>query len=1040
MQRIAIRTFLSLFLTSLAGWFSICRENITSFANSLDTSSRTIDFVKQVQPIFKTHCIRCHGPAVQMGQLRLDSRQLATQGGLSGKAIVPGKSLDSLLVQRIQGQDDKARMPLDSEPLKVEQIQLIRDWIDQGAAWPEEASVADAKISTHWAYRKPVRPDPPRVKNSSWVHNPIDSFVLDKLEKEGLRPSPEAAKEVLLRRVSLDITGLPPTIQEIEAFLADSSKDAYSKVVDRLLASPHYGERWARPWLDLARYADTNGYEKDARRTMWPYRDWVINALNKDMPFTQFTIEQLAGDLLPGASPEQKIATGFHRNTMTNEEDGVDKEEARWMQIVDRVNTTATVWLGTTLGCAQCHNHKYDPFTQKDYYRIFAFFENSEYRLDGVGSSHVKLVEPILELPDPEKAARRKALSEEIARTEETLNTQSRELETAQDLWEKQGSRKQSAWQILEPSQFTFSGSATFWPGENKTLRVATWSEKVNYSLVIPTLLRGITAFQLEVLPDPSLPALGPGLHRDGNFVLTSFKVEIAEEGKANAPIPLMNPQADFSQPGFAVSGILDNNPETGWSIAPQTGKAHQAVIQTASPLNIPAGASLLFTLEHQYPSDFAAIGRFRLSASTDPGVLPAQPLPDEMRQILAITRENRTPAEKERLETYYRSISPLLQAERDRLAQLKKSLPEIQPITALVMQEKSSTERPSSFLRIKGAYLSKGERVEAGVPAALHPLTGNLLPNRLALARWLVDEENPLVARVTVNRLWEQVFGRGIVETSEDFGTKGNMPSHPELLDWLATEFVSQGWSLKAILRVMVTSATYRQSSQISPEWLERDPHNQLLARGPRFRLEAEMIRDTALAASGLLSSKMGGPSVFPYQPEGLWSLPYNPDKWVNDEGENRNRRGIYTFWRRTVPYPSFLSYDATSREICTVRRIRTITPLQALTSLNDPAFFEAAQALARRLIKEGGQDTQSQIQYGYRLCTARKLHSLAVDDLMELYRQELNRYSRDLQAASLVAGAKLENMPSQDLSKLAALTVISNVLLNLDQTLTKD
>ncbi len=975
-----------------------------------------------------------------MGQLRLDSRQLVTQGGISGKALVPGKSVDSLLLQRIQGQEDKARMPLDSEPLKDEQIQLIRDWIDQGAPWPEEASVADAKISTHWAYRKPVRPDLPSVKNSSWVRNPIDSFVLDRLEKEGLRPSPEASKEVLLRRVTLDITGLPPTIQEIEAFLADSSKDAYSKVVDRLLASPHYGERWARPWLDLARYADTNGYEKDARRTMWPYRDWVINALNKDIPFTEFTIEQLAGDLLPGASPEQKIATGFHRNTMTNEEDGVDKEEARWMQIVDRVNTTATVWLGTTLGCAQCHNHKYDPFTQKDYYRIFAFFENSEYRLDGVGTSHVKLVEPILELPDPENAARRKALTEEIAHTEERLTTQTHELDTALELWENQESPKQAAWHNLEPAQFTFSGSAYFWPAENKSLLVATWSEKVNYTLVIPTSLSRITAFQLEVLPDPSLPALGPGLHRDGNFVLTSFKVELAQKGKPNAPITLINPQADFSQPGFAISGVLDDNPETGWSIAPQTGKAHHAVIQTACPLEIPAGASLIFTLGHQYPSDFAAIGRFRLSASTIPGVLPAQPLPDEIREILTFTRDHRTPTEKKQLETYYRSISPLLQAERDRLAQLKKTLQEIQPITALVMQEKASSDNPATFLRIKGAYLSKGERVEAGVPASLHPLAGNLSPNRFALARWLVDEENPLVARVTVNRLWEQVFGRGIVETTEDFGTKGDKPSHPELLDWLATEFVRQGWSLKAILRVIVTSATYRQSSQISPEWLERDPYNKLLARGPRFRLEAEMIRDTALAASGLLSLRVGGPSVFPYQPEGIWSLPYNPDKWVNDEGENRYRRGIYTFWRRTVPYPSFISYDATSREFCTARRIRTSTPLQALTSLNDPAFFEAAQALARRLIKEGGPDAQSRIRYGYQLCTARKPDPLAVDSLMELYQQEVNRYSRDPRAASQVAGAKLENMQSPELSKLAALTVISNVLFNLDQALTKD
>ena len=1024
--------------------FSLQKHAIPASSSSQKTTQRTVNFVQDIQPIFNTSCVRCHGSSVQMGQLRLDSRNLALRGGISGKAIIPGKSGESLLVQRIQGLGDKVRMPLEGDPLSVEQTALIRAWIDQGAVWPEQASVSGAEIDKHWAYVKPVRPSPPSQGHAkgSWVRNPIDDFVLARLEKEGLTPSPEASRETLIRRVSLDLTGLPPSIEEIEAFLTDKSPDAYEKVLDRLFGSPHYGERWARHWLDLARYADTNGYEKDTRRMMWKYRDWVVNALNQDMPFNRFTVEQIAGDMLPNATLDQRIATGFNRNTMNNEEDGVDKEESRWTILLDRVGTTATVWLGTTLACAQCHNHKYDPFTQREFYQFLAFFDNTEYKLDGVGTSHVSLVEPLLELPTPEQETRRKSLKEEIASLEEKLKTQTPELDEAQERWEREEAVKQTPWRILEPAEFTFTGSAYFVPAEDKSLLVTTWSEKINYSIVVRTSLRGITAFQLEVFPDKSLPALGPGRSTDGNFILTSFKIEKLGSTDPNRTerIGLINAQSDFSQPGFPIAAVLDESVETGWAVAPKVGQPHTALFQTASPIGEESGTTLIFTLEHQSSVDHAAIGRFRLSATNVLSPKPAPPLPAEIRQILSLSGEGRNNEQRNQLSAYYRSITPLLQPARDRLMRLAKELEEMPIVTTLVMQERPLSERPSTHLRIRGAYLNKGEQVYAGVPVVLHSLPENQLPNRLGLAHWLVDENNPLVGRVTVNRLWEQIFGRGIVETAEDFGLKGERPTHPELLDWLATEFVRQGWSMKAILRNIVTSATYRQSSQVSPALLERDPDNRLLARGPRFRLEAEMIRDLALAAGGLLNRRVGGPSVFPYQPEGIWSLPYNPDQWVNSAGADGFRRGLYTFWRRSAPYPSFVSFDATSREFCTVRRVRTNTPLQALTALNDPAFFEAARGLARRIVAEAASDDRSRAVHGYRLCTARRPKAAEIDSLTELYHQELKRFGQDVPAAQKLTGSQDLSTDAVTLPELAAWTVVSNVLLNMDQTLTKE
>ncbi len=791
-----------------------------------------VDFVRDVLPVFKASCHKCHGVEKPRGQLRLDARALALRGGVSGKVILPGRAAESRLVQLLQSADPEERMPSKAAPLPKEKIDLIRAWIDQGAEWPEAAS-ADAAVERHWAHVKPVRPALPAVGDAGAVRNPVDAFILARLEREGLAPSPEAPKEKLLRRASLDLIGLPPGPAELDAFLADAAPDAYERAVDRLLASPRYGERWARPWLDLARYADTNGFNIDSRRTMWMYRDWVIRALNADMPFDAFTVDQIAGDMLPGATLDQRIASGFHRNTMLNEEGGVDREEARWETLLDRVNTTTTVWLGATIACAQCHNHKYDPFSQKDYYRLLAFFDNAD--------------EPTVEAPTPEQEKRRAGVKAEIERLEKLLAAQTPELDAAQAAWER----------------------------------------------------------------------------KPGN-------------------------------------------------------------------------------------------------------------VPGDIRALLDVPPERRSAKEKAELSAHHRTIAPALKPARDRLAALKRDLKALPVDSALVMRERAGSERPSTDLRIRGSFVARGERVPADVPASLHPLPPGASANRLGLARWLVSGENPLVARVTVNRLWEQLFGRGLVGTPEDFGLQGERPIHPELLDWLAVEFMERGWSQKAILRTMATSAAYRRSSRVTAEHLRRDPENRLLARGPRFRLEAEQLRDAALSAAGLLSGKIGGPSVFPLQADMSGVIPINKTSmaWTPSAGEDLHRRGLYTYWRRTMPFAAFTSFDAPSRECCTVRRTRTNTPLQALSALNDPGFFDAARGLARRALAEGGADDRSRAAYAFRLCTARWPDPGTLDRLIAALEREREHFRANAESARAVAGSE----------ELAAWTLVANVLLNLDETLTRE
>jgi hypothetical protein len=1008
----------------------------TSFAIGADTAqlppvaAGKIDFQRDIQPIFAQRCYECHGEKKSKSGLRLDDKTRALQGGDSGKPpFVAGKSAESQLILRVAGlvKDDEI-MPPEGDRLTARQIGLLRAWIDQGAVWPD-----DAHKPIHWAYVKPVSPAPPRTKTSRWVRNPIDAFVLAKLQKEKLKPSPEADRATLIRRLSLDLIGLPPTLAEVDAFVADKRKDAYDRLVDRLLASPHYGEKWTREWLDLARYADTHGYEKDPRRSMWPYRDWVIQALNADMPFDEFTVEQIAGDLLPKATREQKVASGFHRNTMFNTEGGVDAEQSRVETIVDRVNTTAGVWLGSTMGCAQCHTHKYDPFTIKEYYQMFAFFNDCD--------------EPELDLPSPEQAKHRDRLKADIAQQEKDYKKQTPELAAAQAAWEKKHLEEEARWTALDATNYSSAGSATFTKLADKSL-LAGGKNSTNdvYTVTAPAALEKITGMRLEVFPDNSLPQKSLGRDPNGSFVLSRFEVTAApaERPEAAQKLVFTNASAEYTQEGHSVTNLIDGKPGPGWAISASENKyktERAAYFELEKPLAIPGGAILTVTLRNDSIWSVANVGRFRIAVTEKEKPVELPGVSSHIRAMLAESPDRRTEKQTNELNDVFREQAPELKPVREQLAKLReeeKKLKEAIP-TTLVMKERK--EPRETHVLARGNFLSPGEKVAPGVPAILPPLPAGETNNRLTLARWLVSADNPLTARVTVNRIWGQYFGHGLVETVEDFGTQGERPTHPELLDWLATEFVRQGWSMRALHRLIVTSATYRQSSRTTPALLERDPYNRWFARGPRFRVPAETVRDICLAASGLLTEKIGGPSVFPYQPDGIWTQIYSGDKWETSKGEDKYRRGLYTFWRRTSPYPAFMSFDSPSRELICTRRARSNTPLQALTTLNDPAFVEAAEALARRMMNEASGGAEQRAAYGFRLCTSRPPGKQELKRIVALYNEELQRYNEDGKAAEkLIKGDS--DKPPVDVkpAEAAAWTVVANVLLNLDETITKD
>jgi mono/diheme cytochrome c family protein len=811
-------------------------------------AAEPIDYGRTIKPLLAQKCVSCHGPQKQRGGLRLDTAVNILQGGNSGPVIVAGKGSASRLIQAVTGAEGVKRMPPKEPHLTEAQIALLRTWIDEGAVAPaKEVGEKFAAASTHWAFRAPVRPPLPRTRDSAWTRNPIDSFILARLEKEGLQPSPEADRATLIRRVSLDLLGLPPTPQEVDAFVVDPRPDAYELLVDRLLRSPHYGERWGRHWLDLARYADSNGYSIDAPRSIWKYRDWVVDALNRDLPFDEFTIEQFAGDLLPGATVEQQIATGFHRNTPFNEEGGIDLEQFRVESIIDRVNTTGSAFLGLTIGCAQCHDHKYDPLRQRDYYQLFAFFNSVE--------------EPILEVPTGDQVRQRQQMLAKIKVVEDRLHRLDLTSDAKQKAWEKSLS-----------------------------------TEAINK---LPHLIRTILYIPFH--------QRSPQQHR---ILAEAFR------------------NADRSR--HVVGGL---------------------------------GAPLPF-----------------LAAAHAQALLARKAM------------------EKE-------------------IAELEKRGPVIP--TTLVMQE-CSTPR-DTYIHLGGDFLRKGAEVRPDVPAILNPMHPKGRATRLDLAHWLVDADNPLTSRVTMNRFWQHYFGIGLVETENDFGTQGTPPSHPELLDWLAREFSVRKWSMKAMHRLIVTSAVYRQSSRFRPELAAVDPRNRLLGRQARLRLDAESIRDTALECSGLLCRKFGGPGVYPPQPEGVYSFTQIKRDWTESTGADRYRRGLYTTFWRSAGYPSLTVFDAPNAVGACTRRLRSNTPLQALTLLNDQAFFELARALARRTLCEAKPCASDRVQYAFRLCLARAPTRFEQSRVAQLLDQQ-------------------ESSTATPGDQLGPLTSVARVLLNLDEFITRE
>ncbi len=1000
-----------------------------------------VDFTTQIAPILKEHCYECHGAEKGRGKLRLHTRELAMKGGSTGPLLEPGNSAGSYIIARLLGEGDEDRMPLDKDPLSDEQIALIKRWIDEGAEWPEEpapsgdAAASDKGYVEHWAYVPPKAPPVPQVSRPDWIRTPIDAFVLARLDREGLKPSPEASRETLLRRVSLDLTGLPPTIEELDAFLHDTSPDAYERAVTRLLDSPHYGERWARLWLDLARYADTNGFEADNARSAWAWRDWVVQAFNDDMPFDQFTIEQLAGDMLPSPTRAQRIATGFHRNSMLNEEGGVDPMESRYEVLVDRVNTTATVWLGSTLACAQCHNHKYDPFSQKEYFQLMAFFATSTYveRPHGAGTIYR---EPELDLATPEQEARRAAIQAKLDEAERALKDESPARQQAQAEWEQEQLALATRWTPLQPSHVSATNGVTLRTAEDATVVASGPNPEITvYTVTAPLPARGITGLRLEALLDESLPKGGPGRDPYGHFRITGIDVITGTPTeKPGSTVAIRSGKADGAAYAFDAMALTSAADRTytrkgqAWAIdAVRDGwrVPHQLVFTFAEPLDLPEGTPLTVRLRHEDGTLGQGLGRFRLSVTTTEEPEQIVAVPARARAWMRIPASERTEQQRAEVTSQFRGHSPLLAEERRVVKELREELGKLAIPTTLVMAETPSFERPSMTLYERGNFTSPGPLVYAATPSALPPMDETMPANRLGLARWLVSRNNPLTARVMVNRIWEALFGRGIVETSEDFGTMSSPPSHPELLDALAVQFMDGGWRIKPLLKSIVLSSTYRQSSNVSPDLLERDPYNTLLARGPRFRIEAEMVRDVALVASGRLSRKMGGPSVFPEQPDGIWDSPYNRARWIESEGEDRYRRSLYTFLKRTAPYPLFTTFDATSREYCTVRRVRTNTPLQALAALNDEGLFELAQALGRRMAEEGGPTVDDRLTLGFRLVTSRTP--------TEAERARLRRFFEDARShytARHDAGLDPDTM---------AWTMVGNVLLNLDETLTK-
>jgi hypothetical protein len=996
-------------------------------------SAQEIEFNRDIRPIFSDRCYACHGPdqANRRTKLRFDTEAGAKQDLGGGHfAVIPGSAAKSTILQRLSASNPAVRMPLGGPPLNENEISQIRRWIEQGAKWEK-----------HWSLIPPERRQFPSVADKAWPKNGIDWFVLNRLEREGLRPSGEAGKEALIRRVSLDLTGLPPNPAEVDAFLADQSPNAYENVVDRLLASPHYGERMAAPWLAAARYADTNGYQTDAERYMWRWRDWVIDAFNRNMPFDEFTIEQIAGDMLPGATLEQKIASGFNRNHRGNGEGGIIPEEYAVEYVVDRVETTSAVWLGLTVGCARCHSHKYDPITQTEFYQLFAYFNNipEKGKANKYGNSA-----PMIKAPTRVQQAQLAELDHKLSDAEKRFAALSSDAERAQRSWEKSLDRSTPvSWSVERgiTAQFAldadtdarFDGKRTAEQGDKgkfgflDKFTLAAW--------INPAALSGAIVTRTLDVPEGH----GWGLYlKDGKLQLNLVQrwLDDALRVETEDSLPLNQPHHvlvtyDGSRVADGVQIYVDGKAQKLRILLDELNQD----FASKEPLRIGGGGGPV----NRFNGVIRDVRLYGVALKPEEAAVLA--VAASIPEIAVIAPARRTPAQTDKITWYFlenQAPDPIRQGWRE-LVDLRKQKEDFEDRipTVMVMQE-MPTPRETHLL-IRGAYDRPGEKVQPGVPAALPPLPNGAPNNRLGLAKWLVDPTNPLPARVVMNRFWQMYFGTGLVKTVEDFGSQGEWPTHPELLDWLATEFVRTGWDVKSMQKLIVTSATYRQSSKAAPELLQKDPENRLFARAPRFRLPPEVIRDQALDIAGLLVEKVGGPSVKPYQPAGLWKE-INGQDYPQDHGEGLYRRSLYTFWKRTAPPPTMMTFDAAGREICVVRESRTNTPLQALDLMNDVAYLEAARVLAERMMTEGGATPAERIAFAFRRATARALAPGESRILLDSFQYYRDNYQTDPEAArKLVSHGEHPRNEKLDASELAAYTTVASLILNLDEVLTK-
>jgi hypothetical protein len=1017
--------------------------------------TKGIDFNRDIRPILSDNCFACHGPddSKRMAGIRLDTKE----GAMA--ALTPGKPETSRLYLRVAHADPKRRMPPPStgKTLTAPQMELIQKWIAAGADW-----------KMHWSYEKPLRHPLPVTKNKKWARNAIDNFVLARLEQEGLAPSAEADRITLLRRLSFDLTGLPPTPADVDAFVKDKAPNAYEKQVDRLLASPHYGERMAMPWLDQARYADTHGFHIDSHRDMWPWRDWVIRAFNSNMSFDRFTVEQIAGDLLPNATVDQKVASGFNRNHMINYEGGAIPDEYLTEYVADRAETTSTVWMAMTMTCARCHDHKYDPIKQKDYYRLFAFFNGvKEKGLDGRDGN----ADPFLRLPTGEQ---QKQLDELTARIK-VLDTQlaDSKIKPAQEQWETQ---RLALLDYAAPAglrhgllaQYEMDGTVNDHSGGYRHAQVlrgepATVLTSVGKATLFATPSH-VSLGKFDLGAEYAIAAwVVQGHHEPQTLLRQPGRLEVWWDESEPLPHLRRGAHLHLEAPGVhlrsrdrLVQGdqyhiAILHSQAGGFSIR-INGQAVPVVREAASSVI----ASAVGALEIGQPSTTEARNGFRgrladlriYNRVLNENELRYLAVDHRLSHILSIPAKQRPKELTQRLREYYLTYAaPAANQEawaelktlRERKAQLDDAIP-----NTMVMAEMDSPR--DTFILARGDYRNHGEKVTPNVPAVLPPLAPGAKPDRLALANWLVDPEHPLTARVAVNRYWQNYFGIGLVKSSENFGTQGDPPSHPELLDWLATEFLRTGWDVKAMQRLIVTSATYRQSSKTSPALVERDPENRLLAHMSRFRLPAELVRDNALAVSGLLNTKVGGQSTYPYQPPGIWEEIsrgeiFSAQVYKESKGEDQYRRGMYWFWKRTAPPASLSTFDAPDREKCVARRSVTNTPLQALVLMNDPTYVEASRVLAQKVLGEAGPDTAKRIALAFRKVTGRAPEPREAAVLSELVNKQLARYTRDAQSAqALLALGESPVDKRIPPAELAAYTNLATVLLNMDEAITKE